>query len=406
MAASASVTRIAGIGRTFASRLKAHGIETAAHLRERLASLESRRLFAWESGISVRRLETWCRLAAAIEEEEKKKSSAAESADPLGPRIPPSDGLSTAESAELSEGLSAAADADAAVREPALVIDDAAPGVDEIDPAPAFIDSTSLLRSIGRLRTVALGVLAIALLALASAITVRHFAAPGRPGEKLLNAGLSPLSHVERGSALLREGKAAEAEAEFRLALAIDPRTVEARVELGRALLRQRRLADAVAELRAAIEMRTDVAAAHYYLSSALLAQNDPAAALAAARRAASLDPTFPWSYYNMALAWDEIEDAPPLSPTEHRAAVRALVADIETAEGTGLAQTARLLSRLAGGPPAAGLPRGDERDPLKEDETLRAAWRRWAEGAGLGSGGGAATGGPDDRPPVPGAAR
>lgn len=402
MDAAADVTRIAGIGRTFASHLRARGIATVGDLRTRLATPDLRRVLAWETGISERKLETWFLLARG----ESRPAAAAEPAPsepaPLAVppaevvRIEPNDGLSGAESNEIAaEPIDVVPESPAPpepgpaeppvppVLEP--IVDDAAREREEgLDSSLAMtfapIDTTPILESVGRLRTFSLAVLALALVALASAVSMSVSRGERKASsDPLLSAGASSVAHLERANALFREGDAAAAEGEYRLALALDPSSVEARVQLGRSLHRQRKFAEAVAELRAAIEMRDDVAAAHYYLSGALLGEKDAPGALAAARRAAALDPAFPWSYYNIALAWDAIENAPPLPAVEHRSAVRALVLDLETSEGDGLAQTVRLLERLTGHAESAG----PEAMP-GAIETVRDAWRRFGEREGL----------------------
>lgn len=398
MDAAADVTRVAGIGRTFASHLRARGIVTVGDLRTRLATADLRRVLAWETGISERKLETWFRLSQGDPAPARTLSVPDPAPAPEPVRIAPNDGLSGAESNEIAaDPLDVAEPAplpaepfDAVPERAAPVVLD--PIVDDAaresapaalpDPAMSFapIDTAPILRSVGRLRTFSLAVLALALVALASAISmsVSRGERPAGP-DPLLSAGASSVAHLERANTLFREGRADEAEGEYRLALALDPGSVEARVQLGRSLHRQRKFAEAVAELRAAIELRDDVAAAHYYLSGALLGQKDAPGALAAARRAAALDPAFPWSYYNIALAWDAIDDAPRLAAVEHRSAVRALLLDLETAQGDGFAQTVRLLERLTGraeSPGAEAMPGASE--------TVRDAWRHWGEREGL----------------------
>ena len=210
MDAAQAVTRIAGIGRTFASHLRARGITTVGELRARLATPEMRRVLAWETGISERKLETWHRLA---QDEPAPPPDAAPSPPPVSPEpvparatIVPSDGLSGAESTEIAEdpiaGDEPPAEPPAAAEPPAPP--ELAPIVDESllvpTPAPpdaaalsAPVDPTPLLRSVGRMRTFSLAVLAAALVTLATAISLRvPSGAENVAPDPLLSAGASP----------------------------------------------------------------------------------------------------------------------------------------------------------------------------------------------------------------------
>jgi tetratricopeptide (TPR) repeat protein len=105
------------------------------------------------------------------------------------------------------------------------------------------------------------------------------------------------------GNALLRQGKAAEAEAALRRALAAEPTHLNARNNLSQALLAQGRLNEAVRELEDLIRREPRYAPAHANLGGALLLMGAPMPKAAEHfERALGLDPRLAEARFNLAL--------------------------------------------------------------------------------------------------------
>ena len=119
------------------------------------------------------------------------------------------------------------------------------------------------------------------------------FALPARLIEKLAQA------HNGLGSALVRQGKVAEAESEFREAIRIKPDLATAHNELGSALVGQGKVAEAESEFREAIRIKPDLATAHTNLGAILCdRKHDYEAAIAAFHEALRLQPDDPDAHF------------------------------------------------------------------------------------------------------------
>jgi tetratricopeptide (TPR) repeat protein len=113
-----------------------------------------------------------------------------------------------------------------------------------------------------------------------------EFQAAGR-----LDSALAPAIHHYSGTALLGAQRPAEAEAEFRQAIALDPLMAKAHNGLGVALRRQERRAEATACFRQAIAVDPRLASAHFNLAAALAAGKNLPDAAEQYRLAAQADP-------------------------------------------------------------------------------------------------------------------
>jgi Flp pilus assembly protein TadD len=100
-------------------------------------------------------------------------------------------------------------------------------------------------------------------------------------------------AHYVLGDALYREGKFAEAGAEFRESLRIDPAHKEAHLALGAFLSQQGRIDEAVTQFREALSFYPASAAMQYYLGKALLHQGSIEEASEHLHTAARNDPNF-----------------------------------------------------------------------------------------------------------------
>ncbi|HVP28923.1 MAG TPA: tetratricopeptide repeat protein [Myxococcota bacterium] len=98
-------------------------------------------------------------------------------------------------------------------------------------------------------------------------------------------------AHLHLGLAFEERGEAARAEAEYRHALEIDPRSAEAHTNLGAVLAERGRAEEAVAHFEAALSSRPDSAPAHTDLGNALLAEGRDDDAREHFRRALESDP-------------------------------------------------------------------------------------------------------------------
>jgi tetratricopeptide (TPR) repeat protein len=99
-----------------------------------------------------------------------------------------------------------------------------------------------------------------------------------------------------RGAALLRQGRAADAEAAFRKALELDPKLARARLGLASALIADKKAAEAVAEARKVTTESPEMAEGHAVLGLAMEAENPKAwgEAIAEAQEAAFKNPKNP----------------------------------------------------------------------------------------------------------------
>jgi hypothetical protein len=119
--------------------------------------------------------------------------------------------------------------------------------------------------------------------------------------------------HVGHGNALMLEGRAAEAEAAYRAALACNPDHVPARNNLGNALRALGRHAEALAEYRRVLALRPDQFGTQNNVASALLALHRPIEAEPWLRRVLAEMPDYAEAANNLGgalLAQDRLEEA------------------------------------------------------------------------------------------------
>jgi len=109
--------------------------------------------------------------------------------------------------------------------------------------------------------------------------------------------------HFHRGTRLLQEGKAAEAEQAFRQALALDPDLPEAHVNLGWLMEARQRLQEAETHYRRALELDPLRPQTRLNLGTLLLGRKQLAEAELHFRYAAALDPRSPAPLANLAVA-------------------------------------------------------------------------------------------------------
>lgn len=169
----------------------------------------------------------------------------------------------------------------------------------------------------------ALGLAAIVALALTS----RDYAAFFRSDEALWREAVvrSPDAWLARnnlGRALLREGRAAEALAQFDQAVRLGPDSAEVRTNRGDALEQTGRTADAQAEYQAAAKLDPRFAGARYNLGRALLQSGHPAEAAAELRVAVGLDAGYAAAHNNLGLALARLGQWPE-AMAEYREALR-----------------------------------------------------------------------------------
>src|SRR5438128_1522748 len=109
----------------------------------------------------------------------------------------------------------------------------------------------------------------------------------------------SSVAHSNLGSALIAQGKPAEASEHFREALRINPNDADAHTNLGIALARQRKLIEASDQFRRALEIMPDNADVHYNLGMALARQGKPAEASEHFQAAVRINPNDADAHYN-----------------------------------------------------------------------------------------------------------
>ncbi len=102
-------------------------------------------------------------------------------------------------------------------------------------------------------------------------------------------------------NALAEQGRAAEAEAVYRRALALHPRLAEAHNNLGNVLRALGRAADAVSAYRQALACGLDHPLVHYNLASALKAVGEAESAERSFRRALAMRPDYAEAFNNLA---------------------------------------------------------------------------------------------------------
>jgi tetratricopeptide (TPR) repeat protein len=107
-------------------------------------------------------------------------------------------------------------------------------------------------------------------------------------------------AHTNLGNALDDQGKLAEAIAEFREAIRLQPNLTDVHINLGNALRGQGKPEEAIAEFREAIRLQPNHPWAHYNLGNALRAEGKLAQAIAEFREAIRLQPNHPWAHNNL----------------------------------------------------------------------------------------------------------
>lgn len=130
----------------------------------------------------------------------------------------------------------------------------------------------------------------------------------------------NPVARVNLGSALIEEGKFAEAKQQFAEAVRLKPGYAEAQSNLGFALAMQGKSGDAVAQYRLALGINARLVRTRSLLGSALLAQGKRAEAVAEYRTALREDPDWPAALND--LAW-VLATSPEKSPDNGAEAVR-----------------------------------------------------------------------------------
>jgi arylsulfatase A-like enzyme/Tfp pilus assembly protein PilF len=124
--------------------------------------------------------------------------------------------------------------------------------------------------------------------------------------KEALSRGIeSSALHRDLGLAALRQGKAVDAEREFRIALALDEANVVARHQLGDALRAQRRDEEAAIAYREALALNPRYVFAWNGLGMTLARGGKDAEALQAFRKVAELDPKEPRGIFNLAVQLD-----------------------------------------------------------------------------------------------------
>ncbi|HEV3120832.1 MAG TPA: tetratricopeptide repeat protein [Isosphaeraceae bacterium] len=104
-------------------------------------------------------------------------------------------------------------------------------------------------------------------------------------------------AHYNRGAALANQGKHAEASAEFRAAIRLNPEFVDAHIGLANVLDEQGKAQEAIAEYREAIRLKPNEALAHFNFAVALGRQGKTEEAIALYRTAIHLRPQHPRSH-------------------------------------------------------------------------------------------------------------
>jgi predicted O-linked N-acetylglucosamine transferase (SPINDLY family) len=130
-----------------------------------------------------------------------------------------------------------------------------------------------------------------------------------------------PEFHNNLGLMLQALNKLPDAAAAYRKAIALAPGMREAHFNLGLALAAMGRPADAAAAYRQALALMPEYAELHYNLANTLLALGDPDAAIDSYRRAIALKPAYPEAYTNLAATLRERGDLGAATAAFRRAA-------------------------------------------------------------------------------------
>jgi Tfp pilus assembly protein PilF len=108
------------------------------------------------------------------------------------------------------------------------------------------------------------------------------------------------MAHNKLGGALRAKGRLDEAMAEYRRAIAVDPKYTQAHLNLGNSLYAKNRLDEAMAEYRQAITLDPKSALAHNNLGTVLHAKGQLDAAITEYRQAIALDPKYATAHFNL----------------------------------------------------------------------------------------------------------
>jgi Tfp pilus assembly protein PilF len=111
----------------------------------------------------------------------------------------------------------------------------------------------------------------------------------------------NPLALAGLGDALAARGETDAAEQRYRMALEIDPDSMEAHFNLGVALASRRQFSTAIEHFRAALAKQPDWAQAHFNLASALAGMGDNDAAVNEYREALRVVPDYVEAHNNLA---------------------------------------------------------------------------------------------------------
>jgi len=136
-------------------------------------------------------------------------------------------------------------------------------------------------------RNVGLGVAAITVIACVGVLAAEtrernrvYWSAVGLWGDTVAKRPKDARARVAYGEALAQAVRPAEAEAQFRVAMALAPDDPAARVRLGAVLAQQRRFDEAIPHLERAVALRPDDPDAHRFLAEAFAAQGQDLAAV------------------------------------------------------------------------------------------------------------------------------
>ncbi len=139
-----------------------------------------------------------------------------------------------------------------------------------------------------------------------------------------INPALRPSVLCEAGNLLLRQGKTAEAEQQFRRALEADPNFAKAQNALGAALFGQQRTAEAEQMFRRVLETEPDMFSARFNLAVLIENKGDLAEALRQYQLAMDTDPYRFETYYCTARVYRKLNQ-PRKAIEQYRRAVQVM---------------------------------------------------------------------------------
>ena len=130
------------------------------------------------------------------------------------------------------------------------------------------------------------------------------------------------VQHASQGAAFFQDHHYAEAEAEYRAAIKLDPQSSDLHMALARALNSQKRTEEGMQEARLAIRLNPESDMAHFALGNALRMEEDWAGAEAEYREALRLNPNFAMTHNNLGVTLRR-ENNVPGALAEFREALR-----------------------------------------------------------------------------------